>query len=114
MLRGKEAVFECPECLGGLPVPRSSAEIVGGDGRDVIKGKARVVNAAGQDVTAAFLRGARRTAEIVRKAGAAHAILKSKSPSCGISCIRRGSRTVRGCGVTAALLMQNGIKVQEV
>jgi uncharacterized protein YbbK (DUF523 family) len=37
----------CPEVLGGLPVPRIPAEIVCGDGSDVLDGKAKVVNHAG-------------------------------------------------------------------
>ena len=31
----------CPEVLGGLGVPRPPAEIVGGDGQDVLEGRAR-------------------------------------------------------------------------
>ena len=50
----------CPEAAGGLPIPRPPAEIVGGDGGDVLDGRARVVTVAGDDVTAAFLRGAAR------------------------------------------------------
>ncbi len=30
----------CPEVLGGLSIPRVPAEITGGDGQDVLKGKA--------------------------------------------------------------------------
>ena len=41
----------CPEVLGGLPVPRDPAEIQGGDGSDVLDGKAKVVNMQGIDVT---------------------------------------------------------------
>jgi len=36
----------CPECLAGLMIPRCPSEIVGGDGKDVLDGKAKVV---GQD-----------------------------------------------------------------
>ncbi|HEV7687424.1 MAG TPA: DUF523 domain-containing protein, partial [Acidimicrobiia bacterium] len=28
----------CPEVLGGLPTPRAAAEIIGGDGADVLAG----------------------------------------------------------------------------
>ena len=32
----------CPEVAGGLPVPRAAAEIIDGDGDDVLAGRARV------------------------------------------------------------------------
>jgi uncharacterized protein YbbK (DUF523 family) len=48
----------CPEVLGGLSVPRVPAEIQGGDGSDVLNGKAKVVNMQGVDVTCQFLKGA--------------------------------------------------------
>ena len=49
----------CPEVLGGLPVPRAPAEIQGGNGNDVLAGKACVINIQGQDVSQALLTGAR-------------------------------------------------------
>lgn len=39
------AVLVCPEVDGGLGTPRPPAEIVGGDGEDVLEGRARVVTA---------------------------------------------------------------------
>ncbi len=30
-----EAVMVCPEVIGGLPIPRDPAEIIGGNGFDV-------------------------------------------------------------------------------
>jgi len=47
----------CPEVLGGLGVPRVPSEIVGGDGGDVLDGKAKVVNMLGVDVTEQFVKG---------------------------------------------------------
>lgn len=41
----------CPEAAGGLRVPRPPAEIVGGDGDDVLEGRARVMTVAGEDLT---------------------------------------------------------------
>ncbi|WP_318023170.1 DUF523 domain-containing protein [Streptomyces sp. ICN988] len=43
---GRVVVF-CPEVSGGLPVPRPAAEIVGGDGADVLDGVARVLTERG-------------------------------------------------------------------
>lgn len=43
MVAQNKAVTVCPELLGGFVTPREPAEIVGGDGRDVLEGRARVV-----------------------------------------------------------------------
>lgn len=107
-------VLVCPEEDGGLGTPRPPAEIVGGDGWDVVAGRARVVTRAGIDVTEQYLAGARQALEAARRSGADTAILKARSPSCGKGQIYDGSfsRTLRrGDGVTVALLQANGIRV---
>jgi uncharacterized protein YbbK (DUF523 family) len=107
-------VLVCPEEEGGLGTPRPRAEIVDGDGRDVLEGRARVVTEAGMDVTEAYLAGARSALDAAQEAGAMTAILKARSPSCGKGVVYDGtfSGTQRaGIGVTAALLEANGIKV---
>jgi len=94
----------CPEVAGGLGVPRPSAEIRG----------SAVVTADGTDVTAAFVAGAERALEAARAAGAALAVLKENSPSCGSTHVYDGTFTgtrVAGQGVTAALFEANGIRV---
>lgn len=104
----------CPEVAGGLPIPRPPAEIVGGDGGDVLDGRARVVTVAGDDVTAAFLRGAERALAVARQHGIVTAILRQRSPSCGSTCICDGTHSgtlVPGQGVTAALLRRHGVEV---
>ncbi|MGI9950794.1 DUF523 domain-containing protein [Moorellaceae bacterium AZ2] len=108
------AIPVCPEKLGGLPIPRPPAEIQGGDGWDVLQGRARVVNKEGRDVTPAFLQGARATLELARRLGAQVAILKERSPSCGTGAVYDGTfrgQTRPGSGVTAALLRCHGIKL---
>jgi uncharacterized protein YbbK (DUF523 family) len=108
------AVLVCPEVDGGLPTPRPAAEIVGGDGSDVLEGTARVLTRDGADVTDAYVRGARRALEAAQKAGAATAILKARSPSCGRDLIYDGTHSsalTAGDGVTAALLLAHGITV---
>lgn len=107
----------CPETLGGLGTPRPPAELVGGDGTDVLAGQARVVTREGRDVTHAFLRGAEEALKVARVVGAGEAWLKARSPSCGVTCVYDGtfSRRLRpGPGVTAALLLREGIRVREV
>jgi uncharacterized protein YbbK (DUF523 family) len=94
----------CPEVLGGLTTPRPAAEIRGG----------AVVNTAGEDVSAAYRRGAEAAVAVARAAGATRAVLKARSPSCGASAVYDGSfsRTlVAGEGVTAAALRAAGLDV---
>ncbi|NEA28381.1 2-thiouracil desulfurase family protein [Actinomadura bangladeshensis] len=104
----------CPEVAGGLTVPRPPAEIVGGDGGDVLDGTARILTGTGEDVTEEFLRGARLALETARRSGARTALLKEGSPSCGSHRIYDGTFTgnpTPGTGVTTALLERAGIKV---
>ncbi|BAU29553.1 uncharacterized protein YbbK (DUF523 family) [Aneurinibacillus soli] len=113
-LRKGEAIPVCPEQLGGLSTPRLPAEIVGGDGFDVLDGHARVIDNEGNDVTKEFIHGAEQTLRIAQTAKASAAILKERSPSCGSTLIYNGtfSKEKRsGPGVTAALLTRHGISV---
>lgn len=114
MMKKQPSIIVCPEQLGGLATPREPAEIVGGDGFDVLEGKACVKNAAGEDVTENFIKGAEETLKIARLYGITKGILKSGSPSCGSGVIYDGSfsKTKKeGDGVTTALLKRNGIEV---
>jgi len=104
----------CPEVAAGLPIPRSPAEIVGGDGHAVLTKAASVGDGTGADVTEAFLRGARATLEAAIAGGARLAVFKDGSPSCGATYVHDGSfRGQRGPGqgVTTALLSRAGIRV---
>lgn len=115
LVREGRAIPICPEQLGGLSTPRRPAEIRGGDGADVLDGRARVVNQAGEDVTEAFLRGAEETLRLAHLAGARRAILKARSPSCGAGVIYDGTFSGArrpGDGVTTALLRREGVVVQ--
>ncbi len=113
-LKDKEYICICPESSGGLSSPRTPAEIVGGDGFDVLASKAKVLDKEGNDVSQAFINGAMATLKKAQKHGADTCILKAKSPSCGVGTIYDG--TFSGCtkpgfGVAAALLKQNGLKL---
>lgn len=113
-MENKQAVPVCPEVLGGLSIPRDPAEIVGGDGDDVLDGKAKVITKLGEDVTDAFLKGAQQTLKIALESKATTVILKERSPSCGGIMIYSGEfngNKKLGQGVTAALLRRNGIEV---
>ena len=103
----------CPEVAGGLGVPREPACIEGGDGAAVLDGRARVVTASGRDVTAEFIRGAEAVLVLAQRAGARRAVLKQRSPSCGVGALAGPHGVVTpGDGVTAALLRRNGIAVE--
>lgn len=94
----------CPEQLGGLSTPREPCEIAGG----------RVLTKNGQDRTAAFQKGADCALKIYRTLSCDLAILKAKSPSCGLSRIYDGtfSRALTpGNGLTAARLLESGASV---
>lgn len=103
-LKGAIWIPVCPEQLGGLPTPRAPAELVGGQGEEVLSGRARVVNRSGEDVTGQFLCGARQVMKIAEEQNVDGAFLKKGSPSCGAGEV---------LGVTAALLKSRGIMVRE-
>ncbi len=109
-LRNMPLVPVCPEQLGGLPTPRARAEIVGGDGHDVLAQKARGLDETGKDVTISFIRGATETLKLTQLLGIKEAYLKGKSTSCGFGAIWRG-QLVKGDGVCTALLSKSGIKI---
>ncbi|MFP3388696.1 DUF523 domain-containing protein [Brevibacillus sp. SIMBA_040] len=115
LLREGKVIPVCPEQLGGLPTPRPPAEIIGGDGCDVLDGRARIVDQTGNDVTDEFLAGAQQALKLAKTVGATTAILKENSPSCGSSFVYDGSfsgKKVSGVGLTAALFKRNGIEVR--
>ncbi|MEH7652061.1 DUF523 domain-containing protein [Bacillus safensis] len=109
-----KAVTVCPELLGGFSTPRPPAEITGGDGHDVLQGRASVIDVHGTDVTEMYVKGAKVALEQVQFLKATAVVLKEYSPSCGSRMIYRGDfngRTKAGDGVTSALLKQHGIQV---
>jgi len=87
-----DLIAVCPETQGGLPTPRPAAEV---------QDDGRVVNEAGDDVTAAFVRGAHAALAVAQAAGVTQAVLKARSPSCD-----------PGRGITAAALRAAGVRVR--
>ena len=95
----------CPEQLGGLPTPRPPAEL---------QPDGRVINTLGQDVTQAFTRGAKMALDIARLTGCEAAILKARSPSCGLGQVYDGSFSgtlKEGTGLFAALCLGSSLPV---
>ncbi|AAK80295.1 uncharacterized protein YbbK (DUF523 family) [Clostridium acetobutylicum] len=110
----KKVIPVCPEQLGGMTTPRNPAEIVNGTGKDVLEKRARVIDKEGNDVTKYFLLGAEETLKLAKIFNCSKAILKAKSPSCGLGKIYDGNfkeNIIDGNGVTAEILRQNGIEV---
>lgn len=104
----------CPECLGALPIPRPPAEIIKGSGQEVLAGSAKIINKLGEDVTVNFVAGAEKILKIAEQYKIKAAILKERSPSCGVHQIYDGTFSaakIAGEGVTAALLSRHGIKL---
>ncbi len=106
-ISGHEVLAVCPEVLGGLPIPRESAEIVDG----VVSHK------DGSSVDVEFRRGAEIALKMVLENQVDLVILQSRSPSCGVNSIYDGTfsgKTIQGQGVFAELLRINNIKAMDV
>lgn len=99
-------VTVCPEMAGGLPVPRPPCEMDQATGR--------IGTRDGQDFTAEFHTGAQVALDLVTRYDIRFALMKARSPSCGSTEIYDGTfsgQRVVGSGVTAALLMKQGVEV---
>lgn len=104
LVKQGRAVPLCPECLGNLPTPRTPCELQSG----------KVVNAQGQDFTAAFMHGANVALQQALHHGATAAIVKSRSPSCGWGAVYDGTfskNLVAGNGLWTELLLQVGFSL---
>ena len=104
LLEKYELVPFCPEVEGGRPIPRHPSEQRG----------EQVINDIDEDVTDEFERGADLALNICLYLKITKAILKERSPSCGVHSIYDGTfshKVIPGMGVTAALLKRKGIEV---
>ena len=99
-----ELIYICPEVDGGLSIPRDPSERV----------LDKVISINGKDVTKEYSLGAKIALDKALKNNIKIAILKDGSPSCGATYIYDGTFShtkINSKGVTAELLIQNGIKV---
>ena len=104
LLEKYELVPFCPEVEGGLSTPRHPSE----------QRWEQVVNDIDEDVTDEFNRGADLALNICLYLKIKKAILKERSPSCGVHSIYDGTfshKVIPGSGVTATLLKRKGIEV---
>jgi uncharacterized protein YbbK (DUF523 family) len=110
-----EFVQFCPE-HAVFGTPRLNLRIVGGDGFDVLDGKASVIDESNRDVTVQQVIGASQFLKRLVAEEVKCAILMDGSPSCGSNVLLREENWPaggfkRGVGVAAALLRRNGIQV---
>ena len=104
LLQKYELIPFCSEVEGGLSIPRVPSEVKGD----------KVFNKKGKDVTRNYVSGAEKALVICKYLDIKIAILKDGSPACGVHQIYDGNFTghkIKGMGITASLLSQNGIKV---
>lgn len=108
LVKEGKAIPVCPEQLGGLKTPRNPSEIQNKDG------KRYITTCDGEDVTNEYERGAEEVLNLAKELDIKEAILQPRSPSCGKGLIYDGTfsnNKIEGNGITAELLMKNGIKV---
>lgn len=104
LMKEHDLVPVCPEQLGGLPTPRPGAQ----------RRENKVITQEGKDVTKEYQRGAEEVLRLAKELGIKKAILKARSPSCGVDTIYDGTFTntlIERDGVTAELLRKNRIQV---
>lgn len=104
LLQGQQIFPLCPETAGGLPVPRIPSERRGG----------RVMNEAGEDVTDAYRAGSLECLSILKENGIRAAVLKAKSPACGVHEVYDGSfsrKLKSGMGTFAEMCAADGIRL---
>lgn len=111
---GAEPIAFCPEDSGGLATPRPPAWIESKDAAAVLAGEARLVTQSGADVTAAFKRGAANALAFAQSRGIKRALLKERSPSCGVAQTHIAGKLANSPGVTAQLLLDHGIDCEGI
>lgn len=103
-----ELLAFCPELAGGLTCPRTASEICS------VFGEREVLTKDHRNVTKNFQLGADKALNICKDNKIRLALLKDKSPSCGVKHVYDGSfsgKLISGKGITADLLSRNGIQI---
>ncbi|OEU74796.1 MAG: hypothetical protein BA874_09135 [Desulfuromonadales bacterium C00003068] len=101
----------CPEQLGGLATPRPSCSFSHGDGEAVLNGDAKLFNTNGENKAEQFILGAKQSLEVAKLSQCTLALLKERSPSCGVHSVYQGTQLIAGKGVTTALLSQHEVHI---
>ena len=103
-LEGKEVIPVCPEVLAGLGVPRTPVEIVDGVVRD----------RDGNSVDNVLRVAVAQILSLLKEEQIECAVLKSRSPTCGVKQVYDGSfsgKLISGKGILAAALHDAGYRV---
>ncbi|MDO4977959.1 MAG: DUF523 domain-containing protein [Eubacteriales bacterium] len=103
-IEGHEVIAVCPEVMGGLPVPRIPCEVKNGV----------VVNKEGKSCDQEFRLGAEKALKIAKEEQIDLAILKSRSPSCGIGQIYDGTFSgtlISDDGIFVSLMKEEGYRI---
>jgi uncharacterized protein YbbK (DUF523 family) len=111
-LLNKELVLlVCPEIIFG--VPRKKIWYQNGDGEDVINKRknAKIINSDGKNVSLKLMNSCKKICSVVKKYGIKEAILKERSPSCGVNFVYINNELTKGCGLLTAMLKKQKVKV---
>ena len=101
-LKDKEYIPLCPEVEAGMPTPRPPVEIKQG----------RVISIEGKDLDHPYRNGVKKVLEAIQGEDIGLAILKAKSPTCGVHEIYDGTfsgKKIPGKGILAEALFSKGI-----
>ncbi len=102
--RGREVIAVCPEVLAGLGIPRTPIEICNG----------RVISRDGVVVDGSIRSAVAQILEQLRGEAVECAVLKARSPTCGVHRIYDGTFSgtlTDGAGVLARALLDAGYAV---
>ena len=100
----QEVIPVCPEVLAGMPIPRTPIEIVDG----------LVTDRDGNVVDTQIRRAVAQVMKQIEEEDIEYAVLKARSPTCGVHQIYDGSFSgtlIDGAGVLAQALMNAGYRV---
>ena len=114
-----EKYYDPKLVMVGFSIPRPAVEIQGGDGEKLVQEflhkqepDVSIHNKQGLDITRPFSREITVLQALVRKHNVQYAILKERSPSCGVAQIYDGSFSgvrIKGKGVATAALEKAGV-----
>jgi uncharacterized protein YbbK (DUF523 family) len=97
----------CPEVLAGLGVSRSPIRLVGGNGDDFWKGKAKVVDRQGNDLSEKIKKACKAAIKILKDVGVEGFVFMEGSPTSGVyRTTLKGKRLGKPPGTFGSLLLK--------
>lgn len=103
-LKDFDVIKVCPEVLAGLGVPRDTIEVYNN----------KVLSNKGIDVTSKIYKANDKIIKLIKEKNIKYAILKEKSPTCGVHEIYDGTFShtkIKGSGMLTRTLIENNITV---